>query len=609
MKGFYQFDADDAKRFAQEQGIGTRRHGDELRFSTCPYCGNRTDDKNTFSINLRTGQFKCLRSSCGATGNMITLSKDFNFSLGTEVDEYYNRQRRFRNMAQFPRPEVRDPAVIYLEGRGISRRICEKYSITTQKEHPNILVFPFFDEDGKMQFVKYRKTDFDKKKDKAKEWCEANCKPILFGMDQCDPEKNKTLVLTEGQIDSLSVAEAFNGEVNVVSVPTGAKGFTWVPYCWDWLGKFETLVVFGDHENGHITLLEEMKTRFHGVVRHVRPEDYKGCKDANELLLDAGPAAVVSAVMNSVIVEHPRIKKLAEVKRRSTADMEKISSGFQRLDRLIGGFFFGQLIVLTGERGYGKSTLGSQFMTYAVEQNCTVFYYSGELMDWFVQDWFDKQIAGSDYINCLESNLGYKNYVVNGDKLQRIHSWYDDRVFLFDNAILQGEETGTLLETVRTAIKQYGCRVIMLDNLMTAIEDTLDSDLYRQQSNFVRELAEMAKAYEVLIFLVVHPRKAGLTRFSNDDVMGSSNITNLADVILRYTKPSQGDDDPEPRPARVLQVTKNRLNGRIDPDGIPTWYEESSKRISESPADFSWELSWNSDFEDVPEEDLGDIPF
>lgn len=113
----------------------------------------------------------------------------------------------------------------------------------------------------------------------------------------------------------------------------------------------------------------------------------------------------------------------------------------------------------------------------------------------------------------------------------------------------------------------------------------------------------------MLIFLVVHPRKAGITRFSNDDVMGSSNITNLADVILRYTKPSRSEDDPDPRPDRVLQVTKNRNNGRIDPDGIPTWYEESSKRISEKAKDFSWVFSWNSDFEDVPDEDLGDIPF
>ena len=53
-----------------------------------------------------------------------------------------------------------------------------------------MLVFPFFDEANKMQFIKYRKTDFDKSKDKNKEWCERDCKPILFGMNHCDADRN-----------------------------------------------------------------------------------------------------------------------------------------------------------------------------------------------------------------------------------------------------------------------------------------------------------------------------------------------------------------------------------------------------------------------------------
>ena len=92
----------------------------------------------------------------------------------------------------------------YMGSRGISREVTEKYSISTQAGHDNILIFPFYDEDGVLQFVKYRKTDFNKNTAKNKEWCGANCKPILFGMDQV-PKDEKTLVITEGQIDSLSV--------------------------------------------------------------------------------------------------------------------------------------------------------------------------------------------------------------------------------------------------------------------------------------------------------------------------------------------------------------------------------------------------------------------
>ncbi len=149
------------------------------------------------------------------------------------------KKKRFRNIHRKEKLQTKPAAVSYLESRGISSEVTERYSITTQRDHDNILVFPFYDENNILQFVKYRKTDFNKEKDKSKEWCERDCKPILFGMNHCDPE-NPTLVLTEGQIDSLSCAEA--GIKNAVSVPTGAKGFTWIPYCWDFLSRYSNLV-------------------------------------------------------------------------------------------------------------------------------------------------------------------------------------------------------------------------------------------------------------------------------------------------------------------------------------------------------------------------------
>ena len=598
----YEFDPDDARRFGQEQHIKYQQRGDELQFKYCPYCRNKTDDKNTFAINLRTGQFKCLRASCGAKGNMITLAKDFGFSLGHDVDEYFNRRKRYRDLSRYPRPIVRPPAVAYMESRGISAAITERYGLTTQKDHDNILVFPFFDENGKMQFIKYRKTDFDKEKDRNKEWAERDCKPILFGMDHCDAEKNDTLILTEGQIDSLSVAEAFDGNINAASVPTGCNGFTWVPYCWDFLSKFKTLIVFGDHEKDHITLLDEMQKRFKGTVKHVRPEDYQDCKDANELLLKHGKQAVVDAVERAVIVQNKRIKKLSEVQAKNMSEVPGINTGIAQLDKLLGGFYYGQLIILTGERGLGKSTLGSQFIVNAIDQGVTTFCYSGELMDWMFQSWLDRQCAGRNYINTTKGPRGEDVHLIDAVALELIHKWYDEYCFIYDNSVVNSDEdeNETILDTIETAVKQYGCRMLMIDNLMTAIADDLSSDLYRQQSAFVRRLAEMAKRYDVIILLIVHPRKRTGKTFDNDEVAGSSNITNLADVVMNYSLPKDDDDE---HPDRILQITKNRLNGRTNYDGIPLWYEEKSKRILEGIGIDNKEFGWSIDnfFNQIPD--------
>lgn len=598
----YEFKQKDAFMFASNIGARTKKVGEELQFKTCPYC--HSPETYKFAINLRTGAFNCKRSTCGAKGNMITLARDFNFSLGREVDEYFNSARRYKSLRNYPVPESKPEAVAYMESRGISKSITDQYNITTRKDDTNVLVFPFFDEKNQMQFIKYRKTDFVKGRDSSKEWCEENCKPILFGMNHCDPEAGP-LVMTEGQIDSLSCAEA--GIMNAVSVPTGAKGFTWVPYCWDWLGTFSTLIVFGDHENGKITLLEEMRLRFHGTVKHVRPEDYRGCKDANELLREYGPEAIRQAIDQAVVVEDPLSKDLSEVARKDVLQMEHFSTGFGKLDKLIGGFFLGSLVLLTGERGHGKSTLASQFGIYAIKQGYGTFFYSGEMPDFQFRDWFDRQVAGNRYINKTESTFGFVGYTVNGMYQDKIAAWYRGKARIYEDGDIDDDAgRNALLETMETNIKQYGMQVLIIDNLMTAMEDDMSSDLYRQQTVFVAKLAKMARTMNVVIILVVHPRKANAKDFGNDDVMGSSNITNLAHVVLRYTEPKERSAANEDR---VLQTLKSRLIGRIDRDGIPLWYQESSKRISESQT-FDWTLGWETDDTSfMPVENDDEIPW
>lgn len=604
----YKFDKEDAIRFGREQGIRTKIVGNELRFSKCPYCQSTTRDKDTFAINLDTGMFKCMRSSCGAKGNMITLHKDFGFSLGNDVNEYYDRSRSFRTFPKKEKPVPKDAALQYMASRGISNRICNKYNITSSKEDDNILVFPFYDEKDSLVFVKFRKTNFDPKTDKNKEWCMRDTKPILFGMSQCNLE-NSTLIMTEGQIDSLSVAEA--GYENAVSVPTGKNGFSWVPYCWDWLQSFQTLIIFGDKEGDNITLLEEMTTRFNGLVKHVRLEDYKDCKDANDILRKYGAEQVRKCIENAEPVEIKEIKDITEVKKVKISDLEKFNTGIQSLNKIIGGFFMGQVILLTGERGKGKSTLASQFGSMAIKAGYNTFFYSGELMDWYFRNWFDLQVAGDRFINKIRNSYGTFDYSVNGVVYPNIEQWYAGRLKLYDNNVVRDDEHEDLLETIKKAITRYSCRVIFIDNLMTALDDDITSDLNRQQTSFVRKLTQIAKQMNVLIFLIAHPKKnqSGKYNFSNDDVAGSSNITNLVDVVLRYDMPSTIPDEGEERPERVLQVFKNRLTGKICTDGIGLYYQESSKRISENRLTFDWELGWEDGCYTVKTPEELEIPF
>lgn len=604
----YQFNRDDAFRFARHVNIPASPRGKELKFTKCPYCGQNTDDKNTFAINLDNGTFNCLRATCGAKGNMITLSRDFGFSLGNEVDEYYKPRRQFRRFKKPEEPIVpKDPAVKYLQSRGISERVARLYEITVQSDHENILVFPFYDENGELVFIKYRKTDFEKGKDKNKEWCEANSKPILFGMKQCNRE-NKTLILTEGQLDSLSVAEA--GLENAVSVPTGAKGFTWVPYCWDFVNSFETLVVFGDHEKGRITLLEEIRTRFHIRVKHVREEDYLDCKDANDILRKYGRGQIKKCIENAIDLPVNHVISLADVEDINPFNIPKLPTGFKELDSLMyGGLPFGGITIITGKTGLGKSTVASQIIANAIDKGYKCFAYSGELPNHMFKSWLMFQVA--DNIIPFDTKWGGKGFTIPGDGKQRISEWFREKIYLYDSMSFDDEQE-SIVKTSEEMMMRYGVRVVLIDNMMTALdlEAIADTNKYERQSLFVKRLAKLAIRHDALILLVAHKRKAGADDSGNDEVAGSSDITNLGSVVLSY---EQSKDLPKDQ--RLLKVTKNRLFGKIEPKGWKMKYDEQHKRVygehDEPYRQFGWVqdnkgIDGKEGFESA---DMEDIPF
>lgn len=572
----YEFKRDDAFRFAQKVGISCYEKGNELFFKSCPYChGNGKGNEKSFSINLNTGVFKCFRESCGASGNMIRLSRDFEFSLGNEVDEYYRPKPNRKTFGKPKAPIRPKPAAVqYLESRGISESIASKYEITTQLKDDTILVFPFYDNKGILSFIKYRKTDYDKAKGGNKEWTEANGTPILFGIKQCNLD-NDTLIITEGQIDSLSVAEA--GFDNAVSVPTGAKGFTWVPFCWDWINEnFKTIIVFGDYEHDHITLLDEIKTRFRLNIKHVREEDYKDCKDANEILQKYGKDQIRQCIENATIIPVKNVIQLADVQYVNIFDLEKVKSGFKWLDNLLyGGIPFGGVVLISGKSGKGKSTLASQILMNALKQKYICFAYSGELPNYMFKSWFDFQVAGRNHIIEQKGRFGETQYVISKTNQDIIRNWYRDRFYLYDNSYVNNE-LDDLLKITEEVIRKYGARVILLDNLMTALSETgtKGENELDKQKNFVNALRNIGMTYNVLILLVAHKRKNSFGAENGDDIAGSSNIYNLALMNISYDNDKEIDETE-----RKLCVTKNRYFGKIDTKGITVRFDEKSKRI------------------------------
>lgn len=594
----YTMKQEDVYGLAAAIGAQTRLRGKELGFRRCPYCSGGGHDDYTFSVNIETGAFKCLRASCGRQGHFVELARDFNYPLEFEG----NKPKEYRQLPQIRLP-VRDAAKKYLMKRGISAAVAEKYCVTTGEKDENCMVFPFYDENGVLTFVKYRKLDFDKSRDKNKEWCERDTKPILFGMKQCTADSRR-LIITEGQLDSLSVAEA--GLRNAVSVPTGAKGFTWVKHCHEWVERFDEIVVFGDNENGHITLAEEILRHFgHKTIKVVRKEDYLGEKDANDILRKYGASAVRTCVQNAVEMQTQHVRRLSDVESIDLESQEHIKTGIYSVDKVIRGLYMGTVTVLTGRRGEGKSTLASQIIANALDQTdpegqrYSVFIYSGELPNHHFKRWLDLQIAGNDNIETSENEYGDMVYSISAKTTMMINAWYHDHAYIYDSTMLdsdsQSEESESLLQTIEKEVRRHNVKLVLIDNLMTAVDIDLEADLYRAQSKFVNSVKRLAMKYNIAILLIAHPRKNS-GKLDNDSVSGSADITNRVDTVITYSR-----EDAVPEVGRI-GITKNRLTGYLA-DDIEVRYGKKSKRIGCN------EHEWKKVFGCFKQDEYGGEPF
>ena len=255
--------------------------------------------------------------------------------------------------------------------------------------------------------------------------------------------------------------------------------------------------------------------------------------------------------------------------------MPKIKTGIRNLDRVCGGLLRGHVVLLSGKRGEGKSTLMSQFVTEAIDQDNAVFVYSGELPNYHFKNWLDLQIAGANNIETRQNEFNDNEYYLAPETVEKINHWYYDKAFIFDNTAVTDDEYEGIIKVITDAICRYDIKLVCIDNLMTAMECDTNTDLYRQQSTFVKNLEKMAQQYDVAIILVAHPKKSN-GAFDNDTVSGSSDITNAVSFVFNYERAKDGDDCDS-----RLMITKNRMNGKLltGDNAIKLYYSEKSKRI------------------------------
>jgi len=156
-------------------------------------------------------------------------------------------------------------------------------------------------------------------------------------------------------------------------------------------------------------------------------------------------------------------------------------------------------------------------------------------------------------------------------------AWLGKKLILYDNSIVKSSERNAILERFQLAQKHYGCKLFVVDNLMSAhIPIDKERDYYRAQSNFVGELVEFSLQTKSHVILVSHPRKES-SGDRNDDVAGSADITNRAHNVLWVARATDKEAEMYHCDA-LIYVTKNREYG--DTGMTPFGFDKPTRRFT-----------------------------
>ncbi len=297
--------------------------------------------------------------------------------------------------------------------------------------------------------------------------------------------------------------------------------------------------------------------------------------------------------MEKSLDEHKYIVPLADVVSIDYTKRPRVLSGIKEIDQKIGGFYMGEVSIWTGKTGQGKSTFVNQMVCEAINQNYPVCLYSGELVNSQLQNWINLQLAGEyNIVELLDERTGKVSYGITKQLAKQIQEWYRDKLFIYNNEFeMNSVNHMSIVEIFRLAYQKYGCKVFVVDNLMSArFINKSKEDYYTQQSCFVGELVAFAKANNVHVHIIAHPKKTSNTNLESEDISGTMDIANRADNVFVISKTDK-EKHPEIVEDGKFIIRKNRSEG-VNNYTTNLYFNQKSRRFrtqyNETDKKYDW---------------------
>ena len=526
--------------------------GLQLLFNHCPFCG---DEKKHFYINAATGQFRCWK--CNNAGSLYQLKRFLGEEVLKTVEDWQhpeavpppsvNGSELAKRRIHFQKALKADAGAFqYLTNEwGLSQECLNHFGIglrLTNKCH--YVSIPWVKESNVVNFL-FRTLPPEPKRFARVEGGES----CLFNGDYLrqNPEAESVFLL-EGAKDALCLWS--QGKQNVVANITGAEGF--LP---EWLPMFEQVkriyIVYdpdiqgrrGAKRTAEILGMErcyDVRLDTEGDVTDYFVKQKKSAYDFQALVQKARP------------FEHANILTASEALKQSIEeDLVRgtrfpFTTPWESLTQLVGGFDEGDLVVLSGPAGVGKTSFVTQMVWHnSIDSAVPCLLYCQEmrpsrLVRKFVSLY--RRVA-SEHITDVD--LHRTMYFL---KHHKIFIGYD----------YERRKPKEIMELLRQTIKRYGIRFIVFDNLHFLIRSI--QHVPQEIAHFSQQFKLLAEETKSCIVLIVQPRKLSPGKVMEMwDARDSSSIPADCDVMMvLHRKQIKDGEDFKYDTRSLVRVLKNR---------------------------------------------------
>lgn len=463
-----------------------------------------------------------------------------------------------------------------LASRKVTEQTCQKWGYGKGKMNGQpVQVATYCDDDGNpvAQKIRFKGKDFRIVGDPAA--------MTLYGQHLWR-DGGRMVVVTEGEIDALSVSQVYGNKYPVVSLPNGAPSAKKaILKSLDWLEKFDSVIFcFDNDQPGRKAAVECATALSPGKAKIAKLP----LKDASEMLQQGRGKELIDLIWEAKTYRPDGIVSGDDVWNIITKvdQAQSFPYPWHGMNEMARGIRTGELVTFCAGSGVGKSAVCKEIVHHLVmEHKLKVGFIALEESV--------KRTALSLMGIQMNKPVHLDMSLASEDEMEDAYQTViKDNLVFYDH--FGSLDNDNLLNRIRYMVRSLGCRFIVLDHISLVVSGLDGGDERRNLDNAMTRLRSLVQETGVGMLVVSHLKRPDGNKGHEEgqrttlaQLRGSAAIGQLSDMVFGLERDLQ---DPDSRDVTTVRCLKNRFTGMT---GVACHvrYNRDSGRLSEAMDLFS----------------------